>query len=103
MDDTLMRQVLTILANPRQSEARAKVKELDVYDSSNQAKLRTFFLQCMLNFRDHPSAFKTGLAKVQYAISYLTETALQYCEPAVRNGFLGESHQKQQSAGGSAK
>jgi hypothetical protein len=40
----------------------------------------------MLNFRDCPSTFKTGSAKVQYAISYLTGTALQYCEPAI----LGE-------------
>jgi hypothetical protein len=42
----------------------------------------------MLNFRDRPSAFKTGSAKVQYTISYLTGTALQYCEPAI----LGELH-----------
>jgi Retrotransposon gag protein len=37
----------------------------------------------MLNFRDHPSAFKTGSAKVQYAISYLTGTALVHCEPTI--------------------
>jgi Retrotransposon gag protein len=83
MDDTLMRQVLTNLAKPRQPKAQAKVKEPDAYDGSNQAKLRTFFLQCMLNFRDRPSTFKTGSAKVQYAISYLTDMALQYCEPAI--------------------
>jgi Retrotransposon gag protein len=63
-----------------------KVKEPDTYDSSNQAKLQTFFLQCMLNFRDRLSAFKTGSAKVQYAISYLTGMALQYGKPAI----LGE-------------
>ena len=40
----------------------------------------------MLNFRDRPSAFKTGSAKVQYVISYLTGTALVHCEPAI----LGE-------------
>jgi hypothetical protein len=38
-EDVLMRQVLTNLAKPRQFEARAKVKEPDAYDGSNQAKL----------------------------------------------------------------
>jgi hypothetical protein len=42
----------------------------------------------MLNFRDRPSTFKTGSTKVQYAISYLTGMALQYCEPTI----LGELH-----------
>ena len=37
----------------------------------------------MLNFRDRPSAFKTGASKIQYAISYLSGPALQYFEPAI--------------------
>ena len=48
-------------------------------------KLHTF-LQCILNFRDCPKAFTTGVAKIQYAISYLSSAALQYFEPAI----LGE-------------
>jgi hypothetical protein len=35
----LMRRVFISLAKPCQTNARAKVKELDSYDSSNQAKL----------------------------------------------------------------
>src|SRR3979490_1522995 len=58
----------------------------EVYDGMDQAKLHTFFLQCMLNFRDRPSAFKTGASKIQYAISYLSGPTLQYFEPAI----LGE-------------
>jgi hypothetical protein len=45
----------------------------------------------MLNFRDRPSAFKTGSAKVKYAISYLTGTALQYCKPAILGEIQPES------------
>jgi hypothetical protein len=90
-DDALMRRVFVSFAKPCQPDTRAKVKELDAYDGSNQAKLRMFFLQCMLNFRDCPSAFKTGSAKVQYAISYLTGTALQYCEPAILSEIQPES------------
>ena len=37
----------------------------------------------MLNFRDCPKAFTTGMAKIQYAISYLSSPALQYFEPAI--------------------
>jgi hypothetical protein len=85
-DDALMRQVFVSLAKPRQPNAQAKIKDLDAYNGSNQDKLRTFFLQCMLKFRDRPFTFKTGSAKVQYAISYFTAMALQYCEPAI----LGE-------------
>ena len=40
----------------------------------------------MLNFQDHPKAFTTGAAKIQYAISYLSGPALQYFKPAI----LGE-------------
>ena len=41
------------------TESRAKVREPKVYDGNDQAKLCTFFLQCMLNFRDRPKAFAT--------------------------------------------
>ena len=37
----------------------------------------------MLNFQDCPKAFTTGVAKIQYAISYLSIPALQYFEPAI--------------------
>jgi hypothetical protein len=80
-DDALVRRVFVSLAKPCQANARAKVNEPDAHHGSNQAKPQTFFLQCMLNFRDRLSAFKTGSAKVQYPISYLTGMAFQYCEP----------------------
>ena len=32
------------------TESQAKVREPEVYDGNDQAKLCTFFLQCMLNF-----------------------------------------------------
>src|SRR3979490_3146678 len=68
--DDLIKKVFKRLAQPPAADtgSRAKVREPKVYDGTDQAKLRTFFLQCMLNFRDHPSAFKTGASKIQYAI-----------------------------------
>src|SRR3979490_74449 len=86
--DELIKKVFKRLAQPPAADtgSQAKVHEPEVYDGTDQAKLRTFFLQCMLNFRDRPSAFKTGASKIQYAISYLSGPALQYFEPAI----LGE-------------
>ena len=72
------------------TESRAKVREPEVYDGNDQAKLRTFFLQCMLNFRDRPKAFATGATKIQYAISYLSGPALQYFEPAILGEIVPE-------------
>jgi Retrotransposon gag protein/Zinc knuckle len=71
---------------PANTKSKAKVCEPEVYDGTDQAKLRTFFLQCYINFCDCPSAFRTGSAEIQYAISYLSSSALQYFEPAI----LGE-------------
>ena len=79
-------QLLNSLNRPMTTESKARVREPEVYDGTDQAKLRTFFLQCFINFRDRPSAFRTGSAKIQYAISYLSGSALQYFEPAI----LGE-------------
>ena len=76
-------QLLTSLTRPATAESKARVREPEVYDGTDQAKLCTFFLQCYINFRDRPSAFHTGSAKIQYAISYLSGSALQYFEPAI--------------------
>ena len=80
------KKLLLALDKPNPEPPRAKICNLKVYDGSNQAKLCTFFLQCMLNFQDCPKAFATGAAKIQYAISYLSGPTLQYFKPVI----LGE-------------
>src|SRR3979490_277553 len=83
--DELIKKVFKCLAQPPTEDtgSQAKVREPKVYGGMDQAKLHTFFLQCMLNFRDHLSAFKTDASKIQYAISYLSGPALQYFEPTI--------------------
>jgi hypothetical protein len=82
----MLTQLLNAINWPANTKSKAKVCEPEVYDGTDQAKLHTFFLQCYINFRDRPSTFRTGSAKIQYAISYLSGFALQYFEPAI----LGE-------------
>ena len=50
--DELIKKVFKCLAQPPTVDtgSQAKVREPKVYDGMDQAKLCTFFLQCMLNF-----------------------------------------------------
>ena len=41
-------QLLNLLSQPANVESKAWVREPEVYDSTDQAKLRTFFLQCYI-------------------------------------------------------
>ena len=63
------------------SSLRTKVHKPDTFDSTNPKKLRTFFVQCELNFQDQPKAFQTDRAKVTFAQSYLKGMALEWFEP----------------------
>src|SRR6266705_4670820 len=60
---------------------QTKVREPDQFDGSDTRKLRTFFVQCKLNFQDHPHAFATDTAKVVFVLSYLKGAALDWFEP----------------------
>src|SRR6266581_8627970 len=59
---------------------RTKVHEPDQFDGSDTCKLRTFFVQCKLNFQDRPCAFATDVVKVVFALSYLKGAALDWFE-----------------------
>ena len=65
------------------SSNRSKVWELDVFNGSNTRKLQAFLIQCQLNFNSKPQAFPTNTSKVNYAISYLKGTALDWFEPGL--------------------
>ena len=65
------------------SGSKPKLREPDPFDGSDSRKLRTFILQCKLNFRDRPDMFKSDTAKVNYMLSYLKGSALDCFEPAL--------------------
>ena len=58
-----------------------KVRDPEPFDGSDPWKIRTFLIQCQLNFNAKPSAFHSDEAKVNYALSYLKGTALEWFEP----------------------
>ncbi|KIO10079.1 hypothetical protein M404DRAFT_130296, partial [Pisolithus tinctorius Marx 270] len=81
--DNLALAIKLLARNARtspESSSRTKLHEPDTFDSTDPKKLRAFFIQCELNFQDHPQAFRTDRAKVIFAQSYLKGMALKWFE-----------------------
>ncbi|KIO13208.1 hypothetical protein M404DRAFT_18701 [Pisolithus tinctorius Marx 270] len=82
--DNLTSAIKLLARNARtspESSSRTKLHEPDTFDGTDPKKLRTFFIQCELNFQDHPQAFRTDCAKVIFTQSYLKGMALEWFEP----------------------
>ena len=56
--------------------SRVKIREPDPFNGSDPKKLRTFLLQCKLNFRDWKDLVQDKTTKVNYVLSYLKGSAL---------------------------
>ncbi|KIO04679.1 hypothetical protein M404DRAFT_142609 [Pisolithus tinctorius Marx 270] len=77
--------VITLLAcnahTSPETSSRTKLHKPNTFDGTNPKKLHTFFIQCKLNFQDHPWAFRTDCTKVIFMQSYLKGMALEWFEP----------------------
>ena len=69
------------LQKPRSENT--KVREPDSFDGSDPKKLRSFIVQCQMNFNNCPNTFSSERAKVNYALSYLKGIALEWFEPTL--------------------
>ena len=67
----------------------AKTREPDTFYGSDPSKLKTFLMQCNLNFIDRPDEFQSGRSKVLFALSFLRGIAQNWFEPGFAN--LSES------------
>jgi hypothetical protein len=79
-------QATAVARQPSDHQRRTKIREPDQFDGSDPRKLRTFLVQCELNFQDRPRSFDTDRAKVLYAQSFLKGTVLDWFEPDLLNG-----------------
>lgn len=78
-------QLMTDVLRSRDTSApakKAKAKEPDTFDGSDSRKLSNFILLCNLYFRSS-NAYDDDSAKVNFALSYLRGTALDYFEPTL--------------------
>ena len=64
---------------------RAHVRDPETFNGKDPEQLRTFLFQGVLNFNDRPEAFRSDADKVNYMVSYLTDDALGWFEPAYVN------------------
>src|SRR6266481_1850303 len=62
---------------------KVKLWDPNPFDGSDTQKLRTFILQCKLNFQDHSDLFQDDMMKINYMLSYLKGSALDCFEPAL--------------------
>ena len=76
-----MSKLIDFVTHDKQETPSAKVWDPDLFDGSDPKKLRGFLLECKLNFRAQPKAFRTENAKVNYTMSFLKGTALDYFKP----------------------
>src|SRR5882724_2382111 len=72
-----------VKANYGSSKSKPKLWEPNPFDGSDSRNLRTFILQCKLNFRDRPDQFQDDTTKVNYILSHLKGSALDCFEPAL--------------------
>lgn len=67
---------------------KAKVKDPDVFDGNDPAKLKTFLVSLSLVFLDRPNYF-TDQRKITYTLSYLSGAAREWFEPDLLDPDLG--------------
>ncbi|KIO15013.1 hypothetical protein M404DRAFT_78252, partial [Pisolithus tinctorius Marx 270] len=81
--DNLAKAIELLARNARtgsESSSRTKLHEPDTFDGTDPKKLRAFLIQCKLNFRDRPRAFRSDQAKVTFVQSFLKGMALEWFE-----------------------
>ena len=87
----LANAIALLAGNVRQSQApprpKTNVREPDQFDGSDSKKLQPFLVQLQLTFRDRPDAFQYDENKVNFALSYLRGTALDFFEPSLMDPY----------------
>jgi hypothetical protein len=62
---------------------QTRVNKPEPFTGQDPKKLAPFLLQCRFNFRDQPAAFASDFRKVNFALSYLKDSAATWFEPAI--------------------
>jgi hypothetical protein len=75
--------LVRLVTAAREPQPKVKVREPEAFDGTDSRKLRSFLVLCNLNFRARARSYNNDEAKVNYALSYLKGTALDWFEPAI--------------------
>ncbi|KAF5363054.1 hypothetical protein D9758_012643 [Tetrapyrgos nigripes] len=77
--------ILEKLAPGSSSNEKTEVKKPDTFDGTDPRKLCPFLIQLQINLQNHPNAYTTDAAKISFALSYLSGSALEFFEPDILN------------------
>ena len=75
-----MSRLVDFVTKDKQETSSVKVWDPDPFDGSDPKKFQGLLLECKLNFLAQLKAFCMENAKVNYAMSFLKGTALNYFE-----------------------
>lgn len=73
----------TLARTNTSSNACVKLREPDPFDGSDPKKLCTFLVQCKLNIQAQAAVFANDTAKVNYVLTFLCGTALDWFETGI--------------------
>src|ERR1700731_3765983 len=71
-------RLLREIINANKRPEMVKPRDPDTFDSSDAKKLKSFLVQCQLNFLDRPQVFRSDSRKINYVLSYLRGFALEW-------------------------
>jgi hypothetical protein len=74
--------------NCQPTDSKSKPREPETFDGSDLEKLQQFLVLLKLNFKSRPRAFTDDASCVNYALSYLHGSTLEWFEPDI----LGPAH-----------
>src|SRR6202045_2030641 len=78
----LLREIINANKHPE----TVKPRNPDTFNGLDVKKLKSFLVQCQLNFLDRPWAFRSDSHKINYVLSYLWGFALEWFEPMILDG-----------------
>src|SRR6202030_1192165 len=79
-------RLLREIINANKCPNMVKPRDPDTFDGSDAKKLKSFLVQCQLNFLDRPRAFRSNSRKINYVLSYLQGFALEWFKPMILDG-----------------
>src|SRR6202043_148979 len=84
--DLTLARLLREIINANKRPEMVKPRNPNTFDGSDAKKLKSFLVQCQLNFLNRPRAFRSDSRKINYVLSYLWGFALEWFEPMILDG-----------------
>ena len=91
---TALESISAYMANapkPSAPTPKSHARKPDPFAGTDPHKLQPFLLQCELFFLNNQRQYSSNEDKVNFTLSYLTGTALEYFEPSIADGTLPDN------------